>query len=591
MHHTHVQRLQLLVHDCLSKHLYASAVFYADKLVSLSGAPADLFTLAQAFYMDKQYRRALTLLKGSDLIEQDVRFRYLAAKCLVECREWEECLMMVGGWEEDSLESIDMQDQQDPDTSGKQISYYAALSLLRGKVYDALENHGRAVKWYQAALKADPFCYEAFQILIDNHMLTADEEARLRQGLNFSNDDRWLLLLYQAKCKKYDQQSSIEETLQELERPATDDPEQAGSEEEHATAMVQRTPSAADDHTRLGTATPMQSPSDTHMTTPGSVSREAEREPCGCGLGANVDVLVCRAEWYYHVGAYQDCYTLTSSLLENDPYATEVYPVHITASLELRKKNELFRRAHKLVEEYPERALSWFAVGCYYLCTQQYDSARRYFGKATTIENSFAAAWIGFGNAFAFQDESDQAMAAYRTAARLFPGLHLPLTGMGMEYQRMNNLHLAEQMFLQAHKVCPSDPLACNELGVLTYKNQQYSAAEQWLLRALELVPGRLNAGWESLVVNLGHCYRKQQRWDDAIQVYERALGLCPGQAGTYAALGFTRHLKGDLQQAIEDYHKALGLRPEDTFTAEMLAIALQDEAVPEELEGDDVFG
>ena len=65
------------------------------------------------------------------------------------------------------------------------------------------------------------------------------------------------------------------------------------------------------------------------------------------------------------------------------------------------------------------------------------------------MENSFAAAWIGFGNAFAFQDESDQAMAAYRTAARLFPGLHLPLTGMGMEYQRMNNLHLAEQMFLQ----------------------------------------------------------------------------------------------------------------------------------------------
>lgn len=65
------------------------------------------------------------------------------------------------------------------------------------------------------------------------------------------------------------------------------------------------------------------------------------------------------------------------------------------------------------------------------------------------MENSFAAAWIGFGNAFAFQDESDQAMAAYRTAARLFPGLHLPLTGMGMEYHRMNNLLLAKEMFLQ----------------------------------------------------------------------------------------------------------------------------------------------
>lgn len=59
--------------------------------------------------MDKQYRRALTLLKGTDLVEQDVRFRYLAAKCLVECQEWEECLKMVGGWEDDSLDSIDMQ--------------------------------------------------------------------------------------------------------------------------------------------------------------------------------------------------------------------------------------------------------------------------------------------------------------------------------------------------------------------------------------------------------------------------------------------------------------------------------------------------
>ena len=62
------------------------------------------------------------------------------------------------------------------------------------------------------------------------------------------------------------------------------------------------------------------------------------------------------------------------------------------------------------MEEYPERGVSWFAVGCYYLCTRQYETARRYFGKATTMGNSFAAAWIGFGHAFAFQDESDQVL-------------------------------------------------------------------------------------------------------------------------------------------------------------------------------------
>lgn len=61
------------------------------------------------------------------------------------------------------------------------------------------------------------------------------------------------------------------------------------------------------------------------------------------------------------------------------------------------------------MEEYPDRAVSWFGVACYYLCIGRYESARNYFGKATTVDASFAPAWLGFGHAFAAQDESDQA--------------------------------------------------------------------------------------------------------------------------------------------------------------------------------------
>lgn len=86
-------------------------------------------------------------------------------------------------------------------------------------------------------------------------------------------------------------------------------------------------------------------------------------------------------------------------------------------------------------------------------------------------------------------------MAAYRTAARLFPGLHLPLLGMGMEYQRMNNLALAEQLFKQGHAICPADPLLCNELGVLAYRNNHYQEAEQWLNKALDRLPDNLTPG------------------------------------------------------------------------------------------------
>ena len=41
--------------------------------------------------------------------------------------------------------------------------------------------------------------------------------------------------------------------------------------------------------------------------------------------------------------------------------------------------------------------------------------------------------------------------------------------------------------------------------------------------------------------------------------------------------------VQGDLEAAIEHYHKALGLRPEDTFTTEMLTAALAEAAEAED--------
>lgn len=76
-----ISQLRSLVHDCLAKHLYDSATFFADKVVTLSNyAPTEVYTLAQAFFLSKQYRRCLVLLKTTGFIDKDLRFRYLAAK-------------------------------------------------------------------------------------------------------------------------------------------------------------------------------------------------------------------------------------------------------------------------------------------------------------------------------------------------------------------------------------------------------------------------------------------------------------------------------------------------------------------------------
>jgi len=43
----------------------------------------------------------------------------------------------------------------------------------------------------------------------------------------------------------------------------------------------------------------------------------------------------------------QEAFALTSALLAGNPYALEAMPAHLTAALELRKKNELFLRGHR----------------------------------------------------------------------------------------------------------------------------------------------------------------------------------------------------------------------------------------------------
>ncbi|URE36285.1 Tetratricopeptide repeat [Musa troglodytarum] len=413
-----VERLRGVVRDCVSKHLYSSAIFFADKVVAATGDPADIYMQAQALFLGRQYRRALHLLNSSQIVLRDLRFRYLAAKCLEELKEWHQCLAMLGDAKVDEHGNVLSQNDGtamylDKDTEDHEINITSAICFLRGKAYEALENRAQARQWYKAAVKADALCYEH----VKEHVV----EAKFR----------------------------------DLERETS------------------------------GVASSNSSFSQT--------------------LKNNTDLLARRAEYYYQSGEYQKCFELTSMVLERDPFHLKCTLVHLVASMELGRSNDLYLMACNLVKDHPQN-------------------------KATTIDGSFPPAWVGIGNAYAAQSEGDQAMAAFRSGARLFPGCHLPALYIGMEYMRTHNYKLAEQ----AKKICPSDPLVYNELGVVAYHMKEYQKAVQWFEMTLDCVSSSLSEMWEPTLDN----------FDAAI---------------TY-------------------YHKALWLDPNDQFCTEMLTLALEDD-------------
>ncbi len=142
-------------------------------------------------------------------------------------------------------------------------------------------------------------------------------------------------------------------------------------------------------------------------------------------------------------------------------------------------------------------------------------------------------------------------LCRYRTAARLFIGLHFPLLCLGIEYMRTSSYSLAEEFFNKAKAISPEDPLIYNELGVLAFQRKQYAVAVKQLRKALALMPAN---PWESTVNNLAHALRKTGQYQEAIEMYGQALALDNTQASTYSAMGFTYQLLGNCDKAIELY-------------------------------------
>ncbi|XP_075488140.1 anaphase-promoting complex subunit 6 [Primulina tabacum] len=532
MREEQVEKLRGVVRDCVSKHLYSSAIFFADKVAAVTSDPADVYMQAQALYLGRHYRRAFHLLNASQIVLRDLRFRYLAAKCLEELKEWDQCLLMLGDAKVDEHGNItDTKDYNsmylDKDGEDHEINIISAICFLRGKAYEALENRAQARLWYKAAIKADPLCYEALECLIEGHMLTCEEETSLLATLQFGAEDGWLSSFYSCLIKKYEAENVVETKFRELEL---------------------------------------------------EVCSLKSSDKTLCTLKNNTDLLACKAEYYHQCGEYQKCFELTSTLLEKDPFHLKCTLVHLAAAMELGHSNELYLMACNLVKDYPQKALSWFAVGCYYYCIKKYDQSRRYFLEATSLEGTFSPGWIGYGNAYAAQEEGDQAMSAYRTAARLFPGFHLPTLYIGMEYMRTHSFKLAEQFFLQAKIICPSDPLVFNELGVVAYHMKEYKKAVWWFEQTLSHVSSSLSEMWEPTLVNLAHALRKLKRYNEAIIYYDKALAISTRSLSTYAGLAYTYHLQDNFTSAIAYYHKALWLKPDDQFCTEMLTMALVDE-------------
>ncbi|KAK7541502.1 hypothetical protein IWX49DRAFT_507088 [Phyllosticta citricarpa] len=552
--------------DALNKHQYDSAIFIGDKLLAISNHDRDAFWLAQVYFSTGNYARAQSILSRfllkPDAGAHNPGSRYLAALCCVKQGKYDEAMAVLGdknpihlisapdsarkklqhvdvnarnglqgrrdfksGLRSDRMDRSEEREREDLNN----IKAEASMCYLRGVCYAKQNAFDRAKECYKDAVRIDVQCFEAFDQLMKNCLMSPEEEWQFLESLNF-------------------------ETI------STGD---ASSSQEAAefTKMLYIT--------RLS-----------KYKNPDDFTAATETLSTHYNLANNPDILLSKAEQFFTQCRFNEALTLTSSILQLDKYNFSALPVHLACLHELNNKNALFLLSHDLADNHPEEPASWLAIGVYYLTIGRIADARRYFSKASMMDPHFGPAWIGFAHTFAAEGEHDQAISAYSTAARLFQGTHLPQLFLGMQNLQLNNLSLAHEYLTTAYGLCNTDPLLLNELGVVFYQQQHLPSAIKIFNLALTLSEQLSLAPASPSILatrtNLGHAYRGAEEFEKALEAFDEVLRQGGKDAGVFCAKGLTLLSMDKAWDAVVVLHEALAVSPQDPIATDLLSRALE---------------
>lgn len=436
---------------------------------------------------------------------------------------------------------IDRSEERDRENASD-IKYEAAICYLRGICHAKQNAFDRAKECLKDAVRIDVQCFEAFDQLMKNSLMSPDEEWAFLESLDFdsiSSEDnntsqeaaQFAKMLYTTRLSKYKNPTDFNNATESLS---------------------------------------------THYN-----------------LASNPDLLLSKANLHFIQCRFKQALAITTSILDSDEYNFSVYPLHLACLHELNQTNTLFLLSHRLADLHPEEPSTWLAVGIYYLSISHTAEARRYFSKAYTMDPHFGAAWIGFAHTFAAEGEHDQAISAYSSAARLFQGTHLPQLFLGMQNLHLNNLTLAHEYLLAAHEICQTDPLLLNELGVVFYHQDMLPDAVQLFNRALTIA-AEIDSdprSWIATRANLGHAYRRQRHWSAALAEFDEVLRQGGGDTGIFCAKGLVLLEMDKSLEAVCALHEALAIGPQDPVATDLLGRALLENATQQgwELEDDSI--
>ncbi|MBZ0255453.1 tetratricopeptide repeat protein [bacterium] len=122
--------------------------------------------------------------------------------------------------------------------------------------------------------------------------------------------------------------------------------------------------------------------------------------------------------------------------------------------------------------------------------------------------------------------------------------------------------HLLEELVER-----PKNAEAWNQLGIIAFEREHWSAAEERFRAAYD--NNTLNPAYSR---NLGMTFAAQQQYNAAVEWFDISLALSPNDVETLDALAKTQYLSGDAEASRKTLERLLELEPANSDAQSLLA-------------------
>lgn len=233
-------------------------------------------------------------------------------------------------------------------------------------------------------------------------------------------------------------------------------------------------------------------------------------------------------------------------------------------------------QTQNLLAHYPKAVALWNILGIASAQLGKHDRAIEAFEQIITLIPHQASAYFNLGNVFKDMGQFARAVEAYTTALEIKPDYNEAFNNLSILLSSHDLAADQRQIDVMKHNqklelIKAENAQKLVEGGVEFLKQERYAEAIQLFEKSIQEWPDYATAHY-----NLAVALQNQGRLTDAIDAYRKALSLQPDYPEAYNNMGLILKRQGKIEDAVAAYKEALHIRPNSALSYNNLAVALE---------------